>query len=107
MWVRFPPGTHRILASRSRFLCSRVVQKRKAWLAEALELRSPAEIPAMLGAHWWFYFGPALREVVMPAEFYQVGSAGNLKWDEIGLKAWARDWAAWPGSPSDDLMLRS
>jgi hypothetical protein len=77
---------------RFSFVSSRIVQKRKAWLAEALELRSPAEIPETLGAHWWFYFGAALREVVMPAEFYQVGSPGSLKWDEIGLKAYARDW---------------
>jgi hypothetical protein len=28
-------------------------------------------------------------------------------WDEIGLKAVARDWAAWPGTPSNDLMQRS
>lgn len=43
----------------------------------------------------------------MPAEFYQVGRSGDLYWDELGLKALARDWAAWPGSPAEDLMERS
>jgi hypothetical protein len=83
------------------------VQKRKAWLAEALELRSPAELPQMLGVHWWFHFGMALCEVIMPPEFYMVGPRERMVWDDIGLKALARDWAAWPGTPSDDLMHRS
>jgi hypothetical protein len=100
-------GGMRFVYPRFSFLSSRIVQKRKVWLADALELQSPAEIPAMLGAHWWYHFGAALREVIMPAEFYQVGPSDNLRWDEIGLRALARDWAAWPGAPSDDLMLRS
>ena len=57
--------------------------------------------------HWWFHFGAALSEVIMPAEFYMVGPPQCLVWDEVGLKARARDWAAWPGTPSDDLMHRS
>jgi hypothetical protein len=93
--------------SRFSFLSSRIVQKRKIWLAEALELRSPSELPQMLGVHWWFHFGAALLEVIMPRRFYQVGPAESLRWDEIGLTAYARDCAAWPGPPSDDLMLRS
>ena len=83
------------------------MQKRKEWLADALELRDATELRQVLGAHWWFHFGSALLEVIMPAEFYQVGSAEGLRWDEIGLRAYARDCAAWPGPPSDDLMLRS
>lgn len=95
------------MRSRLSFLSSRIVQKRKAWLAEALELRSPAELPQMLGVHWWFHFGMALCEVIMPPEFYMVGPRERMVWDDIGLKALARDWAAWPGTPSDDLMHRS
>lgn len=41
------------------------------------------------------------------AEFYMVGPRDQMVWDDIGLKALARDWAAWPGMPSDDLMHRS
>jgi hypothetical protein len=100
-------GGVRFVHSRFSFLSSRIVQKRKVWLAEALELGSPAELPHMLGVHWWFHFGAALSEVIMPQEFYQVGPAENLRWDEIGLRACARDWAAWPGPPSDALMLPS
>jgi hypothetical protein len=100
-------GGVRFVHSRFSFLSSRIVQKRKAWLAEALELQHPTELRQMLGPHWWFHFGEALSQVVMPPEFYQIGQPGNLRWDDIGLKALARDWAAWPGSPSDDLMLRS
>ena len=52
-------------------------------------------------------FGAALSEVIIPPDFYQVGPAESRRWDDIGLRACARDWAAWPGPPSDDLMLRS
>jgi hypothetical protein len=36
-----------------------------------------------------------------------LGPREHMVWDDIGLKALARDWAAWPGTPSDDLMHRS
>lgn len=100
-------GGVQFVHSRFSFLSSRIVQKRKAWLAEALELQHPSELPQILGVHWWFHFGQALSEVVMPPEFYQIGTPGNRRWDDIGLKANARDWAAWPGPPSQDLMYRS
>jgi hypothetical protein len=61
----------------------------------------------MLGPHWWFNFGRALCEVIMPQDFYKVGSEGNLYWDTVGLNAYARDCAAWPGAPGDDLMHQS
>ena len=44
-------------------------------LAEALELDNAAGLRQVLGTHWWFHFGSALLEVVMPAKFYQVGPA--------------------------------
>jgi hypothetical protein len=100
-------GGARFVYRRFSFLSSRIVQKRKQWLAGELELHNPAELRQVLGAHWWFHFGPALLDVVMPAEFYQVGPPENRRWDEIGLRAWVHDWAAQPGPPSDDLMLRS
>lgn len=43
----------------------------------------------------------------MPQDFYKVGSEGNLYWDTVGLNAYARDCAAWPGAPGDDLMHQS
>jgi hypothetical protein len=43
----------------------------------------------------------------MPAEFYQVGPPGEQRFDELGGKEFARDWAAWPTAPDEDVMLRS
>jgi len=60
-----------------------------------------------LQARRWFHFGKALCEVIMPDNFYRVGSPANRQFDELGLRALERDWAAWPGEPSDDLMKRS
>ena len=35
-------------------------------------------------------------------------SPANRQFDELGLRALERDWAAWPGEPSDDvIMMRS
>src|SRR2546430_2592833 len=84
MWVRFPPGT--------------ILGPPKA---------KPRSYPKRLASSRGFTLARTLSEVVMPPEFYQVGRPGNLRWDDIGLKALARDWAAWPGSPSEDLMNRS
>jgi hypothetical protein len=100
-------GGARFVYPRFSFLSSRIVQKRKQWLAQALELRDSAGLRQVLGPHWWFHFGSALLDVVMPIEFYQVGLAENRRFDEIGMRALARDWAVQPGAPSDDMMLRS
>ena len=43
----------------------------------------------------------------MPEDFYKVGPPANRRLDVLGLRALERDWAAWPGLPSDDLMKRS
>jgi hypothetical protein len=43
----------------------------------------------------------------MPEDFYEIGPSANRKFDDIGLRAFDRNWAAWPGEPSDDLMSRS
>lgn len=100
-------GGARFVYGRFSFLSSRIVQKRKQWLAEALELHDAAQLRQVLGRHWWFHFGSVLLDVVMPIEFYQVGAAENRRLDEIGMRALARDWATQPGAPSDDMMLRS
>src|SRR5213594_1471984 len=49
----------------------------------------------------------ALCEVIMPEDFYKVGPRANRHFDDLGLRALERDWAAWPGVPSEDLMMRS
>ena len=100
-------GGVRFAHSRCSFLTSRIVQKRKQWLAEMLEIPDETHLANVLGTHWWFHFGKALCEVIMPEDFYKVGPPTNRQFDDIGLRALERDWAAWPGEPSDDLMDRS
>ena len=43
----------------------------------------------------------------MPEDFYKVGPSNNRHFDELGLRALERDWAAWSSEPSDDVMQRS
>jgi hypothetical protein len=43
----------------------------------------------------------------MPEDFYRVGPAEKRQFDDVGLRALQRDWAAWSEEPSDDLMRRS
>jgi len=99
-------GGVRFVHSRFTFLSSRIIQKRKQWLAEELGYSDPSELKK-LSAHWWFHFGKALCEVIMPEDFYKIGPPGNRQFDELGLRTLQRDWATWQGEPSDDLMNRS
>ncbi|HYR22288.1 MAG TPA: hypothetical protein VEP30_05120 [Chthoniobacterales bacterium] len=99
-------GGVRFVHSRFTFLSSRIIQKRKQWLAEELEYSDPSELKK-LSPHWWFHFGKALCEVIMPEDFYKIGPPGNRQFDELGLRTLQRDWATWQGEPSDDLMRRS
>ncbi len=102
-----PWGGERFVYGGFVFLASRITQKRKQWLAETLGLECPEQLKVMLGPHWWFHYGAALAEVVLPDEFYKVGPAGAERWDDLGLNACARDWAAWPGEPNEDVAQRS
>ena len=45
-----------------------------------------------LSKHWWFHFGKALSEVVMPEDFYKVGPIDGRKLDDVGFNAMARFW---------------
>jgi hypothetical protein len=100
-------GGIRFVYPRFTFLSSRIVQKRKRWLAEMLELPDEALLARMLGSRWWFHFGKALCEVIMPEDFYKVGPPEDRQFDSVGLRAIERDWAAWPGEPSLDVVTRS
>jgi hypothetical protein len=100
-------GGVRFVHPRFTFLSSRIIQKRKLWLAEMLELPDESLLARMLGSRWWFHFGKALCEVIMPEDFYRVGPLANRQLDALGLRALARDWAAWPGEPSPDVVARS
>jgi hypothetical protein len=100
-------GGVRFVYPRFTFLSSRIVQKRKQWLTEMLEVKDETAISSSLGQRWWFHFGKALCEVIMPADFYKVGPPANRHFDDVGLRALEKDWAAWPGEPSRDIIERS
>jgi len=100
-------GGVRFVHSRFSFLSSRIVQKRKLWLVGELQLDDVAQLPQVLGPHWWFHFGASLFEVIMPVEFYKVGPPHDRRWDSVGLSAFARDCAAWPGPALEDSINQS
>ena len=99
-------GGVRFIHPRFSFLSSRIIQKRKQWFAEQLEYSDPSELKK-LSKHWWFHFGKALLEVIMPADFYKVGPSDDRHFDDLGQRAFEHDWAVWNCEPSDDLMNRS
>jgi hypothetical protein len=100
-------GGVRFVHPRFTFLSSRIIQKRKRWLAEMLELPDETLLARMLGSRWWFHFGKALCEVIMPEDFYKAGPPPDRQFDAVGLRALKRDLAAWPGKPSPDVVTRS
>jgi hypothetical protein len=89
------------------FVRSRILRKRKAWLAAEMGIECYADFKIVLGKRWWHHVGSLLLEVVLPAEYYQVLSDGVLEWDDIGTKAYAADLARFPGSSAEDAMLHS
>jgi hypothetical protein len=100
-------GGLRFVYPRFTFLSSRITQKRKRWLADMYELPDERYLAKALESRWWFHFGKALCEVVMPEDFYKVGPPGNREFDDFCLRALEHDLAAWRGQPSRDLMERS
>ena len=99
-------GGLRFVHSCFSFLSSRIIQKRKQWFADRLEYSDPSDLKK-LSKRWWFHFGKALCEVIMPEDFYKVGPLDDRHFDDVGIRALERDWAAWPEEPSEDLMMRS
>lgn len=95
-------GGRRFVYSRFSFRSSRILQRKKEWLAATLGYNSPAEI-GNITPHWWFHFGRVLSDVILPLEYYAVQTKDGLHWDEVGLAALQRDWPRWPDRPSEDL----
>jgi len=102
-----PWGRVRFVHRRFSFLSSRIVQKKKQWLAQALDLRNETYLASALGVQWWLAIRDSLSQVIMPAEFYMIRSGGDLDFDSIGLRACQTDWPTWPERPSWDLIQRS
>jgi len=100
-------GGVRFVRSRFVFVASRIIQKKKRWLASVLELHDETCLSKALGSRWWLHVGDGLDQVIMPSDFYKVGPADNRVWDTIGLKAWHADWSGYASEPSIDLIRRS
>ncbi len=100
-------GRVRFVHRHFSFLSSRIVQKKKGWLAHALDLPDETHLAAALGTRWWLAIRDSLSQLIMPAEFYMVGSDSDFDFEPIGLRACQTDWPTWPEPPSWDLIQRS
>ncbi len=89
------------------FVRSRILRKRKAWLAEMMGIECYAAFKVVFGASWWHHLGAALLDVVMPQDYYQIPENGALVWDDLGFKAYCADIAKFPGLSIEDAMLHS
>jgi hypothetical protein len=99
-------GGVRFLRSKFTFLSSRIMQKKKRWLAQLLELPDETYLAKAFGPRWWFHLGDSLSQVIMPEDFYKVGPSNDRQFDPIGWKAWQSD-SSGRDRESADLMLRS
>src|SRR5262249_28160629 len=100
-------GRVRFVHRRFSFLSSRIVQRKKKWLAHVLDLPDETHLAAALGTRWWLVIREPLGQLVMPAKFYMIGCDAKLDFDSIGLHACQADWPTWPKPPSWDLIQRS
>src|ERR1043166_1332326 len=101
-------GGVRFVHRRFSFLSSRIVQRKKEWLAQVLNLPDETHLASALGVRWWLAIKDSLSQLIMPAEFYMIiGPHGNPDFDSIGLRACQADWPTWPEGPSQDLIQRS
>jgi hypothetical protein len=100
-------GGVRFANTKFTFLTSRIIQKKKRWLARALDLPDETCLAKALGPRWWLHIGDSLSQTIMPMDFYKVGPPDNREFDSIGLKAWRLDWTGCAGSHSEHLMQRT
>jgi len=100
-------GGVRYVVTPFSFVRSRILRKRKAWLAAEMGVECYAEFKVVFGPHWWHHLGPALLDVVMPVEYYQIPKDGVLDWDDLGFKAYCHDIAKYPGYSIGDAMNSS
>ncbi len=77
-------GGVRFAYSRFDWVSNRILRRRKAWLAADSDCVSEDEFRAMFGLRWWHFLGPALMNVIMPEEYYQVRCGEGLMFDELG-----------------------
>ena len=84
-------GGVRTVHSRFSWVSSRIIRKRKAWLAAEFEITDDDGFKRMFGPHWWFHLSRDLMDVIMPVEYYQVPKDGRMDFDDLGFKAYCDD----------------
>jgi len=65
------------------------------------KILSPVWFRATFGSRWWQFVGPALMNVILPKEYYQVQLNGSLVFDELGWWHYQRDLEKFEGIESE------
>ena len=97
-------GGVRFVHSQFSFVSSRILRRKKAWLADRMNIYDNDAFKALYGPHWWHFVGPALREVILPEDDYKIRVNGELVWDEIGSWEYSQDILNFSGAPEDKMM---
>lgn len=99
-------GKVRFVNSKFSWVSSRIIERRKEWMAADSGLADKSQIKQMFGVRWWHHLGNALLNVIMPVEYYQVRKNGELVWDDLGRTAYEADLAKYSDLPNDGDKLR-
>jgi hypothetical protein len=99
-------GGVRFVHSQFSFVSSRILRRKKAWLAGRLNIRDNDGFKALYGRHWWHFIGPSLREVILPEDDYKLQINGELVWDDLGFREYSGDTVRFSGT-LEDKMLQS
>jgi hypothetical protein len=97
-------GGVRFVHSQFSFVSSRILRRKKAWLADRLNVYDNDGFKELYGPHWWHFIGPALRDVILPEDEYKIVVNGELAWDRLGAIEYAKDTANFSGSLEDKMM---
>ena len=99
-------GKVRFVNSKFSWVSSRIIEKRKEWLAADSGLADKSQIKQMFGPHWWHHLGNPLLNIIMPVEYYQIRVNGELVWDDLGRTAYETDLAKYSDLPNDEDKVR-
>jgi hypothetical protein len=99
-------GGVRFVHGRFDWVSSRILRRRKQWLADTHELAGPEKFQALYGPRWWFVIGDALMKIILPIAYYQIHNNGVLEWDDIGWFAYQQDLGRYADLDSDEARRR-
>lgn len=99
-------GKVRFVNSKFCWINSRIIEKRKDWLAADSLLADKSLIKQRFGPHWWHHLGNALLNVIMPEEYYQIRKDGELIWDDLGRTVYEADLQEFRDLPNDEDKRR-